>query len=106
MGSVRRSLGTALMAVLVTVAPRVEPLAAQAQAGAAGEPTPVASAAAESTAQIMARERRDDPFAGMPTANLTVPGGSTFTAITFTDTSTLPPDGSAAAGPTQFIAIA
>ena len=106
MSSCRRSLGAALVAVLVTFAPRAQPLGAQAAAGVAGDRTAIARVAAETTAQIMARERQDGASAGTPTANLTVPGGSSFTAITFADTSTLPPDGSAAAGPTQFIAIA
>ena len=47
-----------------------------------------------------------DPGAAQHTNNLTLPSGASFTAIRFSETSTLPPDGSAAAGPTQFIAIA
>lgn len=94
------------MAALVTLAPGGERLGAQTPPGSGGVATPVARAGAESTAQIMARERQNDPLGSAATASLTVPGGSTFTAIRFADTSTLPPDGSAAGGPTQFIAIA
>lgn len=94
-----RIAGVCLVAAAATFAP-VGPVAlAQAPAGSAGERTPVVSSM-ESTAQIMARE--DDPGQ----AALTLPSGASFTAIRFSETSTYPPDGSAAAGTTQFIAIA
>ena len=96
-----RTAGACLAAALVTLAP-VEPIVlAQAPATIAGERTPVVTSI-ESTAQIMARE--DDH--GSPSARLTLAGGATFTAIQFSETSTYPPDGSAAAGTTQFVALA
>jgi hypothetical protein len=83
----------------------VEPiLSAQPQAGVAGHRTPARPAVLESTAAIMARE--DDPGPSTFTSTLTMPAGASFTAIRFSETSTLPPDGSGAAGPSQFIAIA
>src|SRR5258708_7947656 len=102
---VGRSFGALGVAVLVTVSPRMEPVvSAQPPAGVTGQPTPARGAVLESTAAIMARE--DDPGLSPITSNLTLPSGASFTAIRFADTSTLPPDGSGAAGPSQFIAIA
>ncbi len=103
--NVGRSFGALGVAVLVTVSPRMEPVvSAQPPAGVTGQPTPARGAVLESTAAIMARE--DDPGLSPITSNLTLPSGASFTAIRFADTSTLPPDGSGAAGPSQFIAIA
>jgi hypothetical protein len=107
MESIGRSAAACLVAALITLTPRAEPLAAQMQASSAGERTPAGRGAMESTAQIMARE--DDRGATtVPRHYLTaVPGNPPqFDAIRFSDTSTLQPDGSAAAGPAQFIAIA
>jgi Bacterial Ig domain len=104
---VGKLLGACLAAALVTLAPQVEPLvSAQPQSGVAGERTPARRGTYESTASIMLRE--DDLGARPPAANLTVQPGAPllFDAIRFSDTSVLPPDGSAAAGPTQLIAIA
>lgn len=99
-----RTVGACVMAVLVTLAPRVE-VSAQPQAGVAGERTPARGGVAESTATIMAREDdRGVPPDGLN--GLTLPPGATFNTIGFVDTSSLPPDGSASAGPTQFIAVA
>lgn len=96
-----RIAGACLAAVAITLAP-IDPIAlAQAPVAVTGEPTPVLTSV-ESTAQIMARE--DDR--GAVAAHLTLGAGATFTAIPFSETSTYPPDGSAAAGTTQFVAIA
>jgi hypothetical protein len=100
MSSVRIA-GACLAAALIVLAP-VEPVAlAQAPVAIAGERMAVRTTV-ESTAQIMARE--DNP--GDAADNLTLGAGSSFTALQFSQTSTLPPDGSAAAGTTQFIALA
>ena len=96
-----RIAGVCLLAAAATFAPAEPVVLAQAPAAVAGEPTRVVSSI-ESTAQIMARE--DDP--GAPFSALTLGAGSAFTAIRFSETSTFPPDGSAAAGPSQFVAIA
>jgi hypothetical protein len=94
-----RIAGACLVAATLVPAPAV--LVAQTPAVITGERTSVVSSI-ESTAQIMARE--DDP--GTAAAALTLGAGSSFTAIRFSETSTFPPDGSAAAGTSQFIAIA
>lgn len=93
--------GTCLLAAAVTLVPGGPDALAQAPAVIGGERMNVVTSV-ESTAQIMARE--SDP--GDPLAALTLPAGSSFTAIRFSETSTFPPDGSAAAGASQFIAIA
>ena len=99
MRSVR--LGICLLAAAVTLVPAEPVLLAQAPAVVGGERTNVVTSV-ESTAQIMARE--NDP--GDLSAALTFGSAASFTAIRFSETSTFPPDGSAAAGTTQFIAIA
>ena len=93
--------GICLLAAAVTLVPAEPVLLAQAPAVVGGERTNVVTSV-ESTAQIMARE--NDP--GDLSAALTFGSAASFTAIRFSETSTFPPDGSAAAGTTQFIAIA
>ena len=104
-----RLLGVGLAACALITSPGVSSVVDAQGQGQAGEQVTAGRPVTESTAQIMARE--DDP--GQPpqrtraalrgVAEMPTPS---FTAITFTETSTLPPDGSGAAGPTQFIAIA
>src|SRR4051812_24853947 len=100
-----RTLGACLAGALLMVSsPADRRVSAQPQSDSSGERILAGRGVAETTAAIMARE--DDP-GGSPRGNhLTIGAGSAFTAIRFSDTSTLPPDGSAAAGSTQFIAIA
>ena len=99
-----RSLGVCLVAVLSTVSSRAGVVvSAQPQASVAGERTTARAATSESTADIMAREDDVDPSGH--TSNLTVPASASFTAFHLSDVSSLPPDASGAAGPTQFIAV-
>ena len=105
MRSVARTLGAlAVAAVAILANGSGGIVSAQTQAGLAGERAPSRGRLTETTAAIMARE--DDPGSGEAGGHLTLPPGAAFTAIRLSDTSTLPPDASGAAGPTQFIAIA
>src|SRR5262245_56451998 len=103
-----RFLRAFAVVALAVMAARVQhSVLAQGQASIAGERVRGAVTSTESTAAIMARET--DPGAASAAANaasFTVAPGATFTAIRFVDTSASNPDGSAAAGPTQFVAIA
>jgi hypothetical protein len=102
-----KGVGACLAALLITLAPRAEPiLAAQARVGVAGERLTAHGGVRESTAAIMAREDDQTAFPIAPHLVAQPSAPLVFDAIRFSDTSTLPPDGSAAAGPAQFIAIA
>jgi hypothetical protein len=96
----------AALAVAATSIASSQPAARAQVSSTAGEPVRAVSSSVESTAQIMAREDDRSTLSRRAAGHLTLGTGTSFTAIQFSETSTFPPDGSAAAGPTQFIAIA
>ena len=78
--------------------------------GSAGEHLAPGPSSARTTAELMAgaaieaADLGEAPLAPDPWSSLTVSGS--FTALALIDTSTVPPDGSIAAGPSQIIVIA